>query len=545
MKKRIISLLLCIVLAASLFAGCGSSKTENAAPSNEGNTAPAATAAPAAPANNAATAPAETAEPKHLNVGWHGVLKTIDNLTSSSWEPNRLGVVETLTRISPDLELIPWLAESWEHTDELTWVFQIRDGVKFSNGKVCDAEAVKAALLRTAETSRSKSMLNIASIDADGLTLTIHTNSVNAALPNNLVDYIAVIWDVEGVAEGASIDADDAIPVGTGPFAITSWDREGKMELAANPYYWGGTPKLDTVTVTVIGDGNAQAMALENGEVDLNFQLPTENVRQFIGNDAFVINKNSGSRSQMVYFNLQNEFLSDLNVRKAITMAIDRSALADIINKGDSQAATAMFPVSFNIGKVDGIGYDVEGAKKLLADAGFTVGADGVLTKNGKPLSLRLITYGTQGSLLPTFAQAMQDALKELGIAIDISLNDYSAHTDLLKSGDFDLAISSNIMAPALDPQYFADILFRTGADYNYGGYSNADVDALVAELDAEFDPARRVELARQMQEYIVQDCGWLMLGHLKFQVVGSARVTGYETQGTELYLLTKDTDIN
>ena len=545
MKKRIISLLLCIVLAASLFAGCGSSKTENAAPSNEGNTAPAATAAPAAPANNAATAPAETAEPKHLNVGWHAALKTIDNLTSSSWEPNRLGVAETLTRISPDLELIPWLAESWEHTDELTWVFQIRDGVKFSNGKVCDAEAVKAALLRTAETSRSKSMLNIASIDADGLTLTIHTNSVNAALPNNLVDYIAVIWDVEGVAEGASIDADDAIPVGTGPFAITAWDREGKMELAANPYYWGGTPKLDTVTVTVIGDGNAQAMALENGEVDLNFQLPTENVRQFIGNDAFVINKNSGSRSQMVYFNLQNEFLSDLNVRKAITMAIDRNALADIINKGDSQAATAMFPASFNFGQVAGIGYDLEGAKKLLADAGFTAGADGILMKDGKPLSFRLITYGAHGSLLPTFAEAMQDALKELGIAIDISLNDYSAHTDLLKSGDFDLAISSNIMAPALDPQYFADILFRTGADYNYGGYSNADVDALVAELDAEFDPARRVELAKQMQEYIVADCGWLMLGHLKFQVVGSARVTGYETQGTELYLLTKDTDIN
>ncbi|MBR4394203.1 MAG: ABC transporter substrate-binding protein [Oscillospiraceae bacterium] len=543
MKKRIISLILCVMIAASLFAGCGSSKTETTAPANEGSSAPAATAAPA---NNAAAPAAETSAPKHLNVGWHAALKTIDNLTSSSWEPNRLGIAETLTRISPDLELIPWLAESWEHSaeDELTWVFQIRDGVKFSNGKVCDAEAVKAALLRTAETSRSKSMLNIASIDADGLTLTIHTNSVNAALPNNLVDYIAVIWDVEGVAEGASVDADGAIPVGTGPFAITSWDREGKMELAANQYYWGGTPKLDTITVTVIADGNAQAMALENGEVDLNFQLPTENVRQFIGNDAFVINKNSGSRSQMVYFNLKNEFLADLNVRKAITMAINRSALADIINKGDSQAATAMFPASFNFGQVAGIDYDLEGAKKLLADAGFTAGADGILTKNGKPLSFRLITYGAHGSLLPTFAEAMQDALKEIGIAIDISLNEYSAHTDLLKAGDFDLAISSNIMAPALDPQYFADILFRTGADYNYGGYSNADVDALVAELDAEFDPARRVELTKQMQEYIVQDCGWLMLGHLKFQVVGNAKVTGYETQGTELYLLTKDTDI-
>ena len=112
---------------------------------------------------------------KHLNIGWHAALETLDNVSASSWEPNRLGIVETLTRISPDLELIPWLAESWEHTDDLTWVFQIREGVKFSNGKDCDAEAVKAALMRTAETSRSKSMLNIADIVADGLTLPIKT----------------------------------------------------------------------------------------------------------------------------------------------------------------------------------------------------------------------------------------------------------------------------------------------------------------------------------------------------------------------------------
>ncbi len=521
--KRFQSLILCAVLSVSMLAGCGESKP----------------AASSAAASSGAGSSASTGS-KHLNVGWHSALKTLDNLKDSSWEPNRLGVAETLTRISPDMKLVPWLAESWEHKDDKTWVFKIRDGVKFSNGKACDAAAVKAALMRTAETSRSKSMLNIESIDADGLNLTIHTKAVNAALPNNLVDYIALIYDVD------SVDKENTNPVGTGPFAITNWDREGKIELAANENYWGGKPKLDSVTVTVIPDGNAQAMALDNGEVDLCFQLPTENVRQFEGNDKFVINKNLGSRSQMVYFNLKNEFLSDLNLRKAITMAVDRKALADVINKGDSQAATAMFPASFDFGQVDGIAYDAEGAKKTLADAGYTDSdGDGVLDKGGKPLKLRIITYGAHGSLLPTFAEAMQDALKQVGIATDISLNEYSAHTDLLKSGDFDIAISSNIMAPALDPQYFADILFRTGADYNYGKYSNAKVDELVAKLDAEFDTAKRVELAKEMQKQIVQDCAWLMLGHLKFQVVGNKKVTNYETQGTELYLLTKDTDIN
>ena len=142
--------------------------------------------------------------------------------------------------------------------------------------------------------------------------------------------------------------------------------------------------------LTTIADGNAQAMALDNGEVDLTFQMPTENVRQFIGNDQFVINKITGSRSQMVYFNLENKFLSDINVRKAISMAVDREALANIVNKGDSEAATAMFPASFSFGKVPGIACDLEGAKKLLADAGYTDSdGDGILDQDGQSMSFR------------------------------------------------------------------------------------------------------------------------------------------------------------
>lgn len=542
MKKRILAMLLCAVMCAALLTGCGSS---NPAPA-ESSSQPAAEASkPAESAPAAAEAPTQetaaetTAEGKHLNVGWHSALKTIDPL-KSSWEAPRLGIGETLTRISEDLTLIPWLAESWENVDELTWKFTIREGVTFSNGKVCDAAAVKEALQRPVDNyARAATMLNIASMEADGQVLTIKTAEVNAALPNNLADHCAQILDP------ASLEDENGIPVGTGPFYITSWDHESSMELAANTAYWGGQPKLDTVTVTVIPDGNAQAMALDNGEVDLCFQLPTENVRQFEGNDSFVINKNAGSRSQMVYFNYNNELLADLNLRKAITMAIDRNAFADVINKGDSQAATAMFPAGVEFGQVEGIACDAEGAKALLAENGYAdTDGDGILEKDGKALSFRFITYGAHGALLPTFAQAMQATLKEIGIEVDITLNEYAAYTDLLKADDYDLALGSNIMAPAMDPQYFADILFRTGADYNYGHYSNAEVDALVAKLDAEFDPAQRTELAKQMQEYIVKDCAWLMLGHLKFQVVGNAKVTGYETQGTELYLLTVNTDI-
>ena len=167
-------------------------------------------------------------------------------------------------------------------------------------------------------------------------------------------------------------------------------------------------------------------MALDNGEVDLAFQLPSENIEQFRDNDRFTLTEQTGSRSQFIHFNLENEFLSDINVRKAICMAIDRKTLADVVNKGNSQAATAIFPVSFEYGQVGGIEYDLEGAKELLKKAGYTDSDDdGILDKDGKPLSFGILTYGTHGSLLPTFCEAIQASLKELGIGLDIQVNDY------------------------------------------------------------------------------------------------------------------------
>ncbi len=531
MAKKILAFLLCAVMLACVFAGCGGNNAANttAASNNAGTTS--------GTAGNSSTS-SDSAQPKHLNVGYHALIKTIDPI-AGSWEGQRIGVLETLTRVNDNFELVPWLAESWKQVSDLVWEFTIREGVKFSNGKACDAAAVKAALERTYDYSRSKTMLNIASIEADGLKLTITTNSINAALPSNLADHTGSIVDVDTMGE-------NDIPVGTGPFAIVSWDSPSSMELKKNEYYWGGSVKIDTVSIKVIEDGNAQAMALDNGEVDITFQLPTENVRQFADNPGFNVAKRTGSRSQIMYFNFENELLADVNVRKAIAMAIDRAALANAVNKGDSEAATGIWPVSFSYGQVEGIDYDVDAAKKLLSDAGYAdTNGDGILDKDGKALSFSLITYGSHGALLPTFCEAMQDALKEIGIGTDITLNDYAAHSDLLKAGTFDLALNSYIMAPVADPQYFADIMFTSTSDYNYGHYSNAKLDALVSEMDGTFDNAKRESLAMQMQDIINEDCAWFTLGHLKFQSVANTRVSGYETLPTELYFLTANTDIN
>lgn len=475
---------------------------------------------------------------KHLNVAYHSQIKNLDP-GFSSWDVTRIGVGERLYRINDELETEPWLAQSCEKIDDLTWELILKDGITFTNGKPMDGEAVKKCLERTIEMNqRAVTMLKISSIEADGQKLTIKTSEPNSAFLNNIADHVATILDVDSLTEGS-------IPVGTGPFVIQEMN-EDQMELAANKEYWNGTPKLDSVSIKYITDGNAQAMALENGEVDLAFQLPTENVEQFKEKEGFTVTSNTGSRSQILYFNYENAFLADEAVRKAISMAIDRETLANVVNKRNSEAASGIWPVSFSYGKVDGTAYDLKGAEKLLEEAGYAdTDGDGIREKDGTPMKFSLYTYGTHGSLLPTFAEAMQAELKKIGIGIDIQINDYEPHTDILKSGQFDLALNSYIMAPVADPQYFADIMLKTGADYNYGHYSNSEVDALVDQINKEFDAEKRAGLAVEIQKYIVEDCGFFTLGHLKYQTVAANSVTGYSTQATEQYLLDENTDIN
>lgn len=480
-----------------------------------------------------------TTDEKHLNIAYHSEISELDP-GNSSWDVTRIGVGERLFKITDDLEVEPWLVDSYERVDDLTWEFHLKEGIQFSNGKEMTGEAVKKCLERTIDmNARAVTMLNIASIEADGQKLTVETNDINAALPNNMADLVGTVLDVD------TLGRDDTYPVGTGPFVIESKESD-KMELVANSNYWGGKPKLDSVTIKYITDGNAQAMALDNGEVDLAFQMPSENIEQFRDNDNFDLTEQTGSRSQFIHFNLENEFLSDINVRKAICMSIDRETFAEVINKGNSHAATAIFPVSFAYGNVsDGIEYNPDEAKKLLEDSGYgDSDKDGILDKDGRPLSFRILTYGTHGSLLPTFCEAIQASLKDLGIELDIQVNDYEPHVNALESGNFDLALSSYIMAPVADPQYFADITLKTGADYNYGHYSNSKVDELIAQLDKEFDGEQRSQLAMEIQEEVGKDSVFFTLGHLKYQIIAAKNVSGYSTQATELYLLSQDTDI-
>ena len=143
------------------------------------------------------------------------------------------------------------------------------------------------------------------------------------------------------------------------------------------------------------------------------------------------------------------------------------------------------------------------------------------------------------------YAQAMADAFSEIGIGLDIDAGAYDAVVEKQGNGDFDLMMISMTMCPTGDPQYFSDLALKTDSSANYGHYSNAEVDELISQLDDEFDTEKRNELAVEIQQKVMDDAGYIVIGHSKFTNVMKKNVENCPTNPSEYYVINYQTTMS
>ena len=460
----------------------------------------------------------------------------------NDWYTSRYGITETLYVLDENLAAQPFLCEKAENTDSNTWVLTLRDDVTFQNGEKMTAQTVKDCWTRTeGQNARFQDILFIDSMEAEGQILTVKTTQPVPSFTSALTTPLCGIYYVTEGMDPANKPTD---MIGTGPYKIVSYDVKKKAVVERYDGYWQGTPALKGATFIIIDDVSALSMAMENGEADVTLTLPSTSLDIFRNNENYVVDGQVGSRGQVIWFNYENELLSDVAVRKAMSMAIDKESYANILNKGASVAANAIFPDNTEFGgaSVKGYDYDIEGAKKILADAGYKdTNGNGILDKNGKELSFRICTYTTKAEL-PLFAQAMADAFKEIGIELNIDAGSYDAVVEKQGNGDFDLMMVSMTMCPTGDPQYFSDLCLKSNGSSNYGHYSNIEVDELITQLDGEFDTAKRNQLAIEIQQKVIDDAGYIVIGHAKFTNVLKKSVKNCPTNPSEYYLINYQT---
>lgn len=532
MKKRTITLMMAALMIAGTLSGCGSkpvSETKDAEQSKE----------------SAVQSAAEqtSAEEQSSERGDFVMCEYVGNVDPASsayaWVGVRTGVMESLFVLDDNLQVQKNLVKDYSVSEDgLTWTIELRDDVKFQNGNPMDAEAVKASLLRVCELqSRADGELQIDHIDAEGYILKIVTREQNPTLPNCLCD------PYSGIVDASDLDAEGNALIGTGPFKLQEYITDERMELEAFDDYWQGVPASKHLTIVANSDLDAASMALQKGEVDACYGLSYDARDIFSNDDNFKVSEAATARVYKVYFNLEHEFTGDPEFRRALVMAMDKNAYGEVLLNGAGTPTKSTFP-SYTAFGDDSVmtnvpDFDLEGAKKVLADNGYTDSdGDGFLDKDGKKVSLDIITYGRTG--LPQSSQAIQSALTELGI--DATLEQLEGTNDRGTAGTYDLSVYAEVTLPTGDPYSYMMNSYKTGGIQNFGRISIPEVDELMDQLAVEFDVDKRNELAQKIDAAVLAENSICNLFHLNMYMAMKANVEGLEQSPVDYYHITYQT---
>lgn len=481
-----------------------------------------------------------------------GVTNFADSLEPTDnyfgWVVMRYGLGECLVKFDKQMNSTPWLAESWSISDDkLTWTFKINDKAVFSNGNKVTGEAVKKSIERTFEKApRAHAMFEPESITADGQNVMITTKTPVATLPGMLGDPLFIIVDT------SVTDRDYAKqgPICTGPYMVKEYSKS-KAVMDANPHYWDGAVPYKHVEIPTIDDPNTRAMALQSGEIDMAINIAPGDLQLFQDKDKFNISTIASLRDVLARINVsEGKPMADKRLRQALLSALDRETYCKVLLKDTFVPGGPYLPPSVDYGfdelkKLDENQYNVERAKKLLADAGWTdTNGDGYVDKDGKNLELDFIFYSGRAEL-PLFVEATQSDAKNVGIKINLQNVDYNVLDGIGTRGEYDLLISNVLTLQAGDPEVFMNMYLKTNVNgsnpQNGSGYSNPEFDALSDKLAMEFDPAKRRELVIDMQKIILDDAASLVFGYPQTNMVSNKSVADAEIMPCDYYWLTKE----
>ena len=455
----------------------------------------------------------------------------------SGWSTIRYGIGETLFKFNENMELEPWIAKDFEQIDDYTVKINLKDNVLFSNGKKVTGMAVKACLEDLiSKHDRAPRDLKIDSIEAGELSVTIHSTEKMPALLNYLSDPYGCIIDMEAGEQ-------ERIVIGTGPYkAVKVTDTQ--IDLVRNENYWGEIkPKVDRVIVKSITDGDTLTMAMQNGELDAVQGLPYSSLELFL-NDKYKLSQADTSRIYQAAFNYKTPQLQDINIRKAVSMAIDKDSFTKVLLHGNGTAAVSAFPSNLSFGDeaVTAVPYDLEGAKALLTQSGWTDSdGDGYVDKNGSNLTLRWLTY-TSRQELPLLAEYAQASLKKIGINLEVNATDN--YKTFLKSGEYDIFSKAIVTAPTGDPEYYFTSHIVDGAVDNAGYYNSPEIARLEEELHNTYGSDNRSAIAIKMSQQILDDCALFYASHLRMSFVMKPNIEGFTAHPSDYYEIRPELDI-
>ncbi|MFT4029898.1 MAG: ABC transporter substrate-binding protein [Protaetiibacter sp.] len=408
----------------------------------------------------------------------------------------------------------PALAESYEQVDDTTYDFVLRDGLSYQDGTAVTADDVRNSLLHYADPANSArsyaGMKYIESIDvADDTHLTINLSTANSSFLEYLADPSAF------VVPESELEADAEATIGAGPFSLEDWDAGVGLTLTKfDGYYGADDVTLDEIDVTFYSDATARVNALLSGDVDFIDYVPWESYEQINGTSGYSTMGANGV-FQSVFFNVVDGPFSDPLLRQAVAYAINRDNATEAAFFGYGESLYGI-PGSDEVGE-NLWSYDPEKAEELLAEAGYSAGE----------LSIHLASNSTY-SFLQDLALSVQADLEAVGFTVEFTNPDWATFTEQALAGEYDVMIQGNI-GNVQDPAAWLPRLVQAPAEANKSfGYSNAELDEILAEALAESDADAKSELLDEAYTIIGEDVPFATINQRTQSYGVSDRVTGF-----------------
>jgi len=533
MKKRVLSLCLAGLMAASL-TGCGGA----------GNAAE--TTAAAGAENSAAASEAGSSEAKEelVFVNYRDIRDLNPHLYAGEMYAQEM-LYETLVNITAD-GYEGCLAESWDISDDgKTYTFHIRDGVKFSDGEVCDANAIKAnfdAIIENKDRHTWLEMMNLlVGVSApDDKTFVIELSEPYYPLLTELgVTRPFAMISPKAMKDGSTKDGVNAY-IGTGPYVLTDFVTDEYAVFEANENYWGEQPKIKKITVKVIPDNQTRILALEKGEIDMIFgknMIDADAINQYTGNDKFTVSLSDPTSTRQIVLNTTRDVLADKEVRQALQHATNKQAISDGIFYGLEQPADTLFAKTVPYCDIDlePYAYDVELAQSMLDEAGWVVGADKIRERDGQKLNIDLL-YNSDSVTEKAIAEYLQSEYQKIGISLNIHGEEEQSYRDNMKAGNFDMVFNICWGTP-YDPQSsLAAMRAPVYGDYaaQLGLEDKADIDQAITDILVSTDETKRQELYTFVLTRLHEDAVYIPLTYECNKAIYRSDLQGFHFTQTQ-----------
>ena len=520
MKKRVISVLLAAVMTVSMVSG------------------------------TVMTAAAEEAEGKQLSVQVGPDPETIDPALNSAIDGGNmiLHLFEGLLTTDQDGNLAPGQAETWEESEDgLTWTFHLREGLKWSDGtdltandfvyswkRVCDPELAAPYAETVLGMVEGFDAAIEGDLDALAVTatddLTLEVKLANPCTYFGQLVAFATLSPVQEATVEANGDAwavDASTFISNGPFYITEWVPGSHIITSKNPNYWNADAiKLGSIKWNLIEDSNAAYSAYLNGDVMMIKDVPTEEIPSLQGNEEFHVEPITGT--YYISYNTQVEPFTDANVRKALTLAIDREYVASTLMQGTYSPATNFMGPGWK--DTDGTDFydnanggepymsataDIEGALAALEEAGYP---------NGEGLPVLHYTTNDAG-YHKVVAEYLQQAWKEIGVTLEVEIVEWSSFTPMRRNGDFEIA-RNGWVGDYSDPSNQLELMYSTNGN-NDGKFSSAEFDAAIDLSRETIDPAERSAALHEAEDIMMAESACCPLAYYNDFWLQSSKIEG------------------